>query len=240
MFVTEVLHGKPYQSYIPVPMVPAIASQYVAGFAELDRMMQASVDARVFDAAIVASLAQDNARSLLGGDGDDRFGGLASAVARAFQSRKIQRRELVDLNALIVGKPQTGFRKGPAWMGAPHPAISSHVGSPAPRLDALVAAILTMAPQSWPTTLVAVVSLTRLLQVHPFFDGNGRTARLYASWLVRRRLGPSPLFLLLLDALWNRAEFSILGACVAIRDHDDWAPLLDYCLATTARGWAFA
>lgn len=84
MFVTEVLHGKPYQSYIPAPMVPVIASQHVAGFAELDRMMQASVDARAFDAAIVASLAQDNARSLLGGEGDDRFGGLASAVARAF------------------------------------------------------------------------------------------------------------------------------------------------------------
>jgi len=67
MFVTEVLHGKPYQSYIPAPMVPVIASHYVAGFAELDRMMQASVDARAFDAAAVASLAQDNARSLLGG-----------------------------------------------------------------------------------------------------------------------------------------------------------------------------
>lgn len=67
MFVTEVLHGKPYQSYIPAPMVPVIASHYVAGFAELDRMTQAGVDARAFDAAVVASLAQDNARSLLGG-----------------------------------------------------------------------------------------------------------------------------------------------------------------------------
>jgi len=47
------------------------------------------------------------------------------------------------------------------------------------------------------------------------------------------------LFLHLLDALWNRAEFSILSASVAIRDRDDWNPLLDYCLATTARGWAF-
>lgn len=117
--------------------------------------------------------------------------------------------------------------------------MSSYVGSPAPRLDALVDVILAMIRQPWPTTLIAVVSLTRLLQVHPFFDGNGRTARLYACWLVRRRLGPSPLFLHLLDALWNRAEFSILGASVAIRDRNDWNPLLEYCLTTTARGWAF-
>ena len=54
-------------------MVPVIASQYVADFAELDRMVQASVDARAFDAAVVASLAQDNGSSLLGGDEDDRF-----------------------------------------------------------------------------------------------------------------------------------------------------------------------
>jgi len=38
-----------------------------------------------------------------------------------------------------------------------------------------------MARQPWPITLVAVVSLTRLLQVHPFSDGNGRTVRLYAG-----------------------------------------------------------
>ncbi|MDP2186573.1 MAG: Fic family protein [Xanthomonadales bacterium] len=179
------------------------------------------------------------AHSFFGRGWDDRFAGLASAAARAFQSRKIQRRELIDLNALILGKPQAGFRTGPVWIEAPHPALSSHVGSPAPRLDALVDAILTMVRRPWPTTLIAMVSLVRLLQVHPFFDGNGRTARLYACWLVRRRLGPSPLFLRLLDVLWNRAEFSILGASVAIRDRDDWSPILEYCLATTARGWAF-
>jgi hypothetical protein len=69
MFVAEVLHGMPYQSYIPAPMVPVIAPHYVAGFAELDRMTQARVDARAFDAAVVASLAQDNGRSLFGGGG---------------------------------------------------------------------------------------------------------------------------------------------------------------------------
>lgn len=96
-----------------------------------------------------------------------------------------------------------------------------------------------MARLPWPTTLIALVSLVRLLQVHPFFDGNGRTARLYATWLVCRQLGPSLLFPHLLDALWNRAEFSIGGACVASRDHDDWTPLLDYCLTMVAGRWAF-
>jgi hypothetical protein len=81
------------------------------------------------------------------GGGDDRFAGLASAAARAFQSRKIQRRELVDLNALILGKPRAGFRTGPVWIQASHPAMSSYVGSPAPRLDALVDVILAMIRQ---------------------------------------------------------------------------------------------
>lgn len=86
MFVTEVLHGKPYQSYIPAPMVPVIASHYVAGFAELDRMTQAGVDARAFDAAVVASLAQDNARSLLGGGGGVMTASPASPARRQGRS----------------------------------------------------------------------------------------------------------------------------------------------------------
>lgn len=67
MFVTEVLHGRPYQSYIPVPMVPVIAPHYLADFAELDQRMRDSVDEVAFNAAVIAALTQDNARSLLGG-----------------------------------------------------------------------------------------------------------------------------------------------------------------------------
>lgn len=69
MFVTEVLDGKPYQSYLPAPMVPVIAPQFVAGFRELDQAMRASVDAPAFNAAVIAAVTQGNARSLLGGGG---------------------------------------------------------------------------------------------------------------------------------------------------------------------------
>lgn len=174
------------------------------------------------------------AHSLRGGGGNDRSVGLASAAAEASHLRRIRRDELIAINSLVVQKPRRRFRKEPVWVGASHPSLAWHVGSPPVKLNELVDAILAMAQSPWPITLIALVSLLRLLQVHPFIDGNGRTARLYACWLVRQRIGHSPCFLALLDALWKRSEFSINAAGVSIRDHDDWPNFFDYCLHAAA------
>jgi fido (protein-threonine AMPylation protein) len=111
------------------------------------------------------------------------------------------------------------------------------VGSPAGRLESLSREIFSLRERSGPVSLWAIVAMVRLLQVHPFADGNGRTARLYACWAAQRGLGGSDLFPGIVSALWMRANFCVNAACIAVRDHEEWTPLLERCLDAAAQ-WA--
>jgi hypothetical protein len=230
MYVTDILLGKPYQSYVPRPVAPGISASFRRDFEALDRAILANpVDGQ--GAALSAVLQYDDEPT----KPESRTCGVEQALARFSGRVRFGVRDLEDANALLTQRKGEGFRRRPVWIGASHPGSSTHVGSPPGRLAALSREILSLRDQAGPVSLWAIIAMVRLLQVHPFADGNGRTARLYACWAVQHGLVGGDLFPGIIRELWIRSSFCLSSACIAIRDHEDWTPLLERCLEASAR-----
>jgi len=97
-----------------------------------------------------------------------------------------------------------------------------HTGSPQPevesRMEGLVAWIRTAEkdPVQWPPFVVAGVVHYNITDVHPFADGNGRTARLFTTAiLMRHGLVPGGLFNF--DAHYGRDKEAYLNALRTVR-----------------------
>lgn len=223
MFVTDVIQGRPYQAFVPKPILPPLTTGQVSFFAGLDRHLRDTCDKREFDSRVVGVVLQSVRRSgIRDQDGSQR------QIEKYLSRWRLRERDLVELNGFLVGSEFPALRKQPVWLGGPHPATAWHVGSPAHLLPSLLKGCLGIRLVDLPVSALAIVSLIRLLQVHPFADGNGRVSRFYAIWLVAQRIGPCVAFLDLIDDLWDRARFDLHGASVQIRDHDDFNLLVGY------------
>lgn len=220
MFLTEISRGQVFQSYVPAPVWPRFDSTTRREFERVDEAIAASVGAPLDPAQVVGLLVHERV------DAPERALGVSAALDWLAACERMRRSDFFRLNAHVVGFETSSFRKTPVWMGGPTPATAWHVGSPAAQLDRLCDDVLRLSQQDGlPASLRALVALVRILQVHPFRDGNGRTARLYAWWLLRRRFGESPMALRLLAALWHRDQFDLHAASVSIRNDEDWSPL---------------
>lgn len=229
MFEASVLDGVPYLSYVPRPLVPSLSPEQYRRFRQLDNQWKASVS----DVGFVDVAADTVLLTNLASDGRSRER-CVEAVGHSLGLRRLEKTQLVLLNSELTASLVQSYRTTPIWMGATHPAHAWFVGSPPSRLNRLMEGVFDLARANQPVSFRALVSLMRLLNIHPFVDGNGRTARLYSIWLVNRYLGPSHLFLSLLQSLWTTPSFSLNGAGVAVRDSNDWSLLFDFCFETLA------
>lgn len=226
MYSTDVFRGGIYQGYVPAPVWPAFSPTTRKAFANLDRGLVRVAGNALDDGALAEALVHDRA------DKDERVPGVLAACRFASALGHISRDELLTLNALATGYPSSRLRETPIWIGGAGPATAWHIGSPANQLPKLVDAVLAHSGRNdLPATLRGSVSLMRLLQIHPFRDGNGRTARLFAFRVMARQLGPSRTIADLLSMLWRRHEFDLHSASVAIRDAGDWQPYFDRILS---------
>lgn len=226
MYSTDVFRGKIYQGFLPTPVWPAFAPDVRRAFGELDRELAIEAGTQADREALVKALVHDRS------DREERSPGVLEALDHALGLRRIGRGDLLDVNARVVGYPATGFRQTPIWIGGPGPDTAWHIGSPVDQLPKLVNSVLEHAVRDdLPASLRAMVALMRLLQIHPFRDGNGRTARVFAYWVMVRSLGPSPRIAGILASLWRRHEFDLHSVSVAIRDTGDWRPYFDRVLA---------
>lgn len=226
MYVTEILDGRPYQCFIPQPLLPAVEASRIKAFATLDRALKNTADASVFTARAAATIAQT--RNKL--DAADRPAE-AEAVLNAWMGReRLGIEQLKKINAALTGKQATGFRSRPVWMGALHPSDSWHVGSPPARLNGLMKKLMELPQSNLPASLQALIGLLRLLQIHPFEDGNGRVARFYAIWLVYRQLGPSIGALNLFDTLCDRPRFDLNAVSLEVQNSGRFEAYLDRAL----------
>ena len=67
----------------------------------------------------------------------------------------------------------------------------------------------------------------RLVWIHPFLDGNGRTARALFATVCRKRAGVADSIIAAwLDDLWRFEAASLHGCSSAIRQCGDYGPLI--------------
>ena len=227
MFEASTLDGIPYLSYIPRPVLPAISDYEIKRFQQLDMLLAAEHKIENFIDAYVEVVLLNTVRK----SDENAYERARLAVDYALKVRVIGKKHLIKFNQLLVGHNDETFRQRPVWLGATHPAYAWFVGSPANKLENLVDQVFKVSNLKLPASLVGLISLFRLLSIHPFSDGNGRTTRLYVIQLIHRTFGPSMMYLELLEALWDRPQFDMHAVSLAMRDREDWSELFDYCFS---------
>lgn len=225
MLVTRILAGRPYQSYVPRPLFPAVDDQVIRRFDEVDAALASTCDTQAFSTDAVAAIVQPrNKRSA-----SDRFPAAQRALETLLSKRNPGVKHLKASNGLLTSdSTRSEFRTMPVWMGAPHPGVSWHVGSPPDMLPRLVKTLVEDMPTRFPASLAATLLLFRLLQIHPFVDGNGRTARLWSLCEIHRRIGPACGYLRLLDRLWDRTRFDLNALSLAVQLDEDFTPVFSH------------
>jgi hypothetical protein len=227
MFVTRVVKGRIFEYHVPDTILPVLPPGAATWFTELDRRLAPDIDETTF-LRLIAPVVLRPTR-LRTGDierMERAFHGLRSA-------RRVAPGDLLAANNVLVGASHPSFRTGSSWVGAPRPDIAWSVGAPADMVPALVARILDATSRQGSPSYGALVAMVRLLQVHPFDDGNGRTARLHAAAHIHRRIGPSRALCSLLLALRDRSRFDWNSIYASLRQTENWSTLLE-CWALAA------
>ncbi len=130
---------------------------------------------------------------------------------------------------------KSSFRTGPMWVGAAHPADAWYVAPPAAHVHALLRDLFCFInDRKWPLTLRACVAMQQLLDIHPFADGNGRTARALLLGMLVQRWGLQQGFVSALAGFWAERGLRRHAATYQIRASGDWSAFLQMSLAL---GW---
>ncbi len=118
-----------------------------------------------------------------------------SAIARAAQSDRLTAGCIIDLHDTTASRDgaPSGARTEPGYLRWVRPDGTSSIvfeGAPHDQLHDHLAALTAWAsdPRGLPV-VQALGSFLRLVELHPFLDGNGRTGRLLVHVVLRRRLG---------------------------------------------------
>jgi hypothetical protein len=228
MYITRMLAGRPYQCYVPESILPPVSDYYLAFFRDMDRWLTSSCDNESFLSGLPRSVAQPNNKL----DGSLALENVRHAMKTPFAEQSIK--QLKKANAALLGLSRTEFRTQLVWLGTTHPGLSWHVGSPPEMVTPLMKKLLDVPSKQLSPSMTAIILLFRLLQIHPFADGNGRTARYWAIRHIQHTIGPARGILLLIDRLWDRKHFDINGASLAAQGEKNFDPIFA-CIEQQAR-----
>lgn len=224
------LHDRPYLWYCP-PLLRAIRfAPYCRQFLDLDiglkktRADLASVDyAREVEWHRSSRMMRGDGRLH---DGQDRPA-IFPAIEQFCGTGPLSASNFIKANGLLTGTPGT-LRRGLVWIGSTHPADAWYVApDPAvlPRLLSNLATFLNH--RDLPVSLRASVALVRLLQIHPFQDANGRTARALFLATCLRSFGFQTALLQVLPSVWQMGGLQLHAASLRIRDDNDWDEFME-------------
>lgn len=161
----------------------------------------------------------------------------ATAIAQAIDllsGRGLQARQFIEANKLVT-QTNAPLRTGPAWMDASHPADSWYVAPPGPRVPGLMTELLGFVRgASIHPILATFVASLRLLHIHPFKDGNGRTARCFAVARLRTSGYLGHWTASAIQTLCRTSASEMSQYTLAIRDRNDWRPFLAWIAASAS------
>jgi Fic family protein len=141
----------------------------------------------------------------------------------AREQRRLTELDILTLHQIIMKDVMEvrdigRYRKGEVRIGG-----SKHIPPPAydiPRLMGELVETINNNPDEYTTTELAAIILHRFVHIHPFYDGNGRVARLLTNLvLMRRRYFP------IIIPKSDRAKYL---RCLDSADRGDYRPLVNF------------
>lgn len=221
---------EPYFASIPTPLArfrrqfEAAAASFAA--LEDDPPGQANTiddfGAKLSTAVLGAEHAEDSAR-------------LAEGVLRALGPERFSVASLSRLNAAVMGKTSSGVRSTTVWMGAEHPRHAWYVAPPPRELPRLLRDLCHFCnDERLPVSLKCAVALQQLVLIHPFADGNGRTARALYCRLMFQSANMAAKGGALIDSLFGFKAMRLQRLQQAIIAQGDWDDYVQHCRAIYA------
>lgn len=229
MYVTRVANGRIVQYFEPRPLFPKFEACHRGAFASLDAAQDQSAAPDRDEQLSLAQKAVLQRRTSLGRGRQSDL--VAVAVSNLHSGAPLNKEGLIRANGMITGSSLTNFRRKDVWIGGASPCHALHVGTAPNRISPLMRALLESGTSSLPFTLRAVVVLLRILQIHPFEDGNGRTARLHFYQSMHARFGKGAFACEVLHALWNKSKIDIQAESHSICATEDWSRLFAFVLS---------
>jgi hypothetical protein len=210
-----------YFAYVPQQLSRAVLAPYSAQFKEIEGAAR----------AMQPTSASFETPGLLGVDACSGGAGGYLAAANYLATHRLTARSLVRANALVLERQLSSFRSGPMWVGANDPAHAWFVAPPAACVEALVDDLIEFnrSHEDLAVLLRACVSMCQLLLVHPFEDGNGRTARALLLGMTLRELDCRNMLFYLLDQLWQYKGSALHAASTKLRVTGSWQDYVSLC-----------
>jgi hypothetical protein len=221
------LHGRPYWQWLPPPLtrqLPQMRALTARAQAQLPEENPTLPRALYLERAALLEFEIGRSSSLIAADAapcypQDAIECLAQGPASPSR--------LLSAHRLLLG-PDADRRTGPAWLDTAHPADSNYVAPPAQHVQALVQDVCAFANDArWPVALRAVVVFARLLHIHPFREGNGRTARAWFLASILRELGPRVAAAIALKRAYEGGGERLSLALRVLQHTQNWQPLFD-------------
>lgn len=224
MYVTRILGTVPYQCYMPRPLIPDVGSNLLRRFEALERRLSPlNVSDEVYMAECAKIVAQ--ARNKYSSTNREALAG--HSVARFLKGNRVGPNQLIKIHASLTSTEKPGLRSGLAWVGSQHPGNSWHVGSPPEHLNALVKGLASCNRREMPSIVWAITVMLRILQIHPFHDGNGRVARFYAIWSIYNGMGGSLMAASAIDSLFDRSRLDLQSLSLTAQTTGNFDEILD-------------
>jgi|GEM_PF-6712551 len=137
--------------------------------------------------------------------------------------------EIRNVNACIrdQSRGRSEWRSTAVWVGRVPRARSVFEGAAPQDIPRLMSVWNSFHERNIPLSLQLAVSSLRLLQIHPFLDGNGRTARWMALRLARRHPSVSVGFDSLIASVWRKGAAFRHACSASVIEQEDWEPWLN-------------
>jgi hypothetical protein len=161
----------------------------------------------------------------------ERVGVGVLAAAEHLAGHRLTKRSLIKANALVLAQRKSSLRNGPMWVGASNPMHAWYVAPPANKVEALVMNLVEFnhSHDDLPILLRACASMCQLLLVHPFADGNGRTARALLLGMMLPEFKCRSTLFYLLDRLWEFQGSALHAATIKLRETGSWDEFFALC-----------
>lgn len=144
---------------------------------------------------------------------------------RLVEKRSLRLEDILTCHAALAPEAPQGLRKSSVHCGGRDVATAVYLPPPAATLDAYMKDLLLFIKEDAPRLkcwfMPALVTAIQLILVHPFLEGNGRTARALFAIIACRHSGCDREIVTALQNIWA-AESLLIEALSSRISQDGW------------------